>query len=78
MSKCRFSGKAAKFWTLNPRKVVGVPRFELGTPCTPCKCATRLRHTPTVGADDIKPAGGWPASPGGLGPVFRPCPLAES
>src|ERR1700722_17946440 len=28
--------------------LVGTPRFELGTPCTPCKCATRLRHVPTV------------------------------
>src|SRR5580704_7894704 len=28
-------------------KLVGAPRFELGTPCTPCKCATRLRHAPT-------------------------------
>src|SRR5260370_31705122 len=27
--------------------MVGAPRFELGTPCTPCKCATRLRHAPT-------------------------------
>src|SRR5580700_11946308 len=27
--------------------LVGAPRFELGTPCTPCKCATRLRHAPT-------------------------------
>src|SRR6266850_5080239 len=26
---------------------IGAPRFELGTPCTPCKCATRLRHAPT-------------------------------
>ena len=29
------------------KKLVGTPRFELGTPCTPCKCATRLRHAPT-------------------------------
>jgi hypothetical protein len=29
-------------------RVVGAPRFELGTPCTPCKCATRLRHAPTT------------------------------
>ena len=29
--------------------MVGAPRFELGTPCTPCKCATRLRHAPTIG-----------------------------
>src|SRR5579884_3096087 len=28
--------------------MVGAPRFELGTPCTPCKCATRLRHAPIV------------------------------
>ncbi len=28
-------------------RLVGAPRFELGTPCTPCKCATRLRHAPT-------------------------------
>src|SRR5215475_5979672 len=29
-------------------RLVGAPRFELGTPCTPCKCATRLRHAPTL------------------------------
>ena len=27
--------------------LVGVAGFELATPCTPCKCATRLRYTPT-------------------------------
>ncbi len=27
--------------------MVGVAGFELATPCTPCKCATRLRYTPT-------------------------------
>ena len=26
--------------------LVGVVGFELTTPCTPCKCATRLRYTP--------------------------------
>src|SRR6218665_128186 len=31
------------------RKMVGVAGFELATPCTPCKCATRLRYTPTRG-----------------------------
>lgn len=30
--------------------LVGVAGFELATPCTPCKCATRLRYTPK-GAD---------------------------
>ena len=29
--------------------MVGVPRFELGTPCSQSKCATRLRYTPTRG-----------------------------
>ena len=27
--------------------MVGVAGFELATPCTPCKCATRLRYTPS-------------------------------
>jgi hypothetical protein len=31
------------------RRLVGAARFELATPCTPCKCATRLRHAPTGG-----------------------------
>ena len=37
--------------------MVGVPRFERGTSCTPYKCATRLRYTPMtapiLGADPI-------------------------
>ena len=37
-------------------KLVGTPRFELGTPCTPCKCATRLRHVPPEKL--LKPAAG--------------------
>src|SRR5204863_4262372 len=28
--------------------LVGATGFEPATPCTPCKCATRLRHAPTV------------------------------
>src|SRR3569832_1629919 len=35
--------------------MVGVAGFELATPCTPCKCATRLRYTPTSLA--LYPAG---------------------
>ena len=30
------------------RELVGTARFELATPCTPCKCATRLRYVPTI------------------------------
>ena len=28
--------------------MVGAVRFERTTPCTPCRCASRLRHAPTV------------------------------
>ena len=28
------------------RKLVGATGFEPATPCTPCKCATRLRYAP--------------------------------
>jgi hypothetical protein len=30
--------------------MVGTARFELATPCTPSKCATRLRYVPMVSA----------------------------
>jgi hypothetical protein len=30
--------------------LVGTARFELATPCTPSKCATRLRYVPTESA----------------------------
>ncbi len=30
-----------------PSQLVGVARFELTTPCSRSRCATRLRHTPT-------------------------------
>ena len=44
-----------------PRKraeeLVGTPRFELGTPCTPCKCATRLRHVPPEKPEDPRERG---------------------
>ena len=28
--------------------IVGVNRLERSTPCTPCKCASQLRHTPII------------------------------
>ncbi len=30
----------------NKAQIVGAPRFELGTPCSQSRCATRLRHAP--------------------------------
>jgi hypothetical protein len=39
-----FSGQTAKFWTPESRKVVGVPRFELGTPCTPCRSSLARKY----------------------------------
>ena len=59
---------------------VGPTRFELATPCTPCKCATRLRHGPQrdwsgvllsarkVVKGALRPSGvGWPVGIGGIG-----------
>ena len=31
--------------------LVGVGGFEPLTPCTPCRCATRLRYTPSIPND---------------------------
>ena len=31
-------------------EMVGTARFELATPCTPSKCATRLRYVPMESA----------------------------
>ena len=30
---------------------IGAPRFELGTPCSQSRCATRLRHAPSANAE---------------------------
>ncbi len=47
----RASGKAKgprmRPFRLRLHRVVGARRFELPTPCTPCRCATRLRYAPT-------------------------------
>jgi len=32
---------------ITAKAMVGTARFELATPCTPSKCATRLRYVPT-------------------------------
>ena len=34
-------------WPKCLKLLVGAAGFELATPCTPCKCATRLRYAPT-------------------------------
>ena len=38
-----FSNASVKFV-----EMVGETRFELATPCTQNRCATRLRHSPTL------------------------------
>lgn len=35
-----------KLFNLQRLKVVGLTGFEPATPCTPCRCATRLRYNP--------------------------------
>ena len=43
------SGAIARLRTAPDCDMVGVAGFELATPCTPCKCATKLRYTPIFG-----------------------------
>ena len=38
-------------WAKCLNQLVGAAGFELATPCTPCKCATRLRYAPTQERD---------------------------
>jgi hypothetical protein len=40
------------------KRLVGTARFELATPCTPSKCATRLRYVPMEYAVEIDSEGG--------------------
>ena len=42
--------RSQMLYSVEPRDLylVGVKRLELSTPCTPCKCASQLRHTPFV------------------------------
>ena|GEM_PF-5799985 len=35
------------------REMVGETRFELATPCTQNRCATRLRHSPTPALSNV-------------------------
>src|SRR5262245_4483556 len=54
-------------WSKTPSErwqvLVGATGFEPATPCTPCKCATRLRHAPTeVASLTIWRRVGYPAS----------------
>ena len=37
--------------------MVGTARFELATPCTPSKCATRLRYVPMESAAEVGSVG---------------------
>ena len=37
--------------------LVGAPRFELGTPCSQSRCATRLRYAPTNAGASLRQAG---------------------
>src|SRR3954470_22927199 len=48
-------------------RLVGATRFELATPCTPCRCATRLRYAPT----ELEIIAGIGSSSRRLGPGLR-------
>ena len=49
--------------------MVGTARFELATPCTPSKCATRLRHVPSQSGCQTSRMGFQ------LGTGIRPIPI---
>ena len=67
--------------------LVGVARFELATPGTPCRCAARLRHTPLIGRhfrNRTRDSSGWNAvrsarvslclvEDSGIEPLTLPC-----
>jgi N-acetyl-gamma-glutamyl-phosphate reductase len=38
---------------IDPERQIGVTGFEPATPCTPCMCATKLRHTPMSFANEF-------------------------
>ena len=40
-------------------EMVGAARFELATPCTPCRCATGLRYAPPRRFQGIIRADNW-------------------
>ncbi len=45
-------------------EMVGAARFELATPCTPCRYATGLRYAPTIsGYHPHRQLANWLASP---------------
>ena len=44
------NGRSAKYVKGKYERLVGTARFELATPCTPSKCATRLRYVPMESA----------------------------
>lgn len=46
ISICLKMKNRRKLFNLQRLKVVGLTGFEPATPCTPCRCATRLRYNP--------------------------------
>jgi hypothetical protein len=54
-SAAAWAGPGAYIYMYVRLELVGTARFELATPCTPCKCATRLRHVPTGSAHAKQP-----------------------
>jgi hypothetical protein len=73
----KFGHQIGPFWAFKQKKepvqapkllilMVGARGFEPPTPCTPCKCATRLRYAPTFEILSIHPLAlrFWDVKPG--------------
>ena len=55
----RLDKLATRHLSLATVLLVGTARFELATPCTPSKCATRLRYVPTKQVQVWDRTGDW-------------------
>ena len=47
-------------WRAGNQEMVGASGFEPPTPCTPCRCATGLRHAPTFRSTPLPEVGSAP------------------
>ena len=74
LGKIRTKRKATQQWVADwdCLLLVGAARFELAAPCTPCRCATGLRHAPTLASIAYQACG-----PQG-GRLRRPPPTSRS
>src|SRR5688572_11878967 len=62
--------------SITGREMVGAKGFEPSTPCTPCRCATRLRYAPTE-SEIIRVIGSRPITAGAAAGMTLPVQQLE-